>query len=147
MAMKSPRRIPIAGWQRCVHEAASFESRGEFKAAQLLDISVEIEWWIRNDPEIFKISTPVGNFEPDFLYRALRAGRPVMGILEIKGAIFWDGEGSKPRIQADAACEWVNAINKASRETRWEFATVLDQDACDAHSLGEMLVNAQRRTL
>jgi hypothetical protein len=49
MAMKL-RRIPIKGWKRCVHESASFESAGEFKAACLLDDSSEIEWWLRNDP-------------------------------------------------------------------------------------------------
>lgn len=143
--MKALRRVPITGWQRCIHEAASFESRGEYKAACLIDAAADVEWWIRNDPAIFKISTPVGHFEPDFLYRVRRSDFYAMGVLEIKGAIFWNGEGSNPRIQADAACEWVSAIKKASAGQLWEFAAVLDQDACEAVSLEAMLANAQRR--
>lgn len=139
------RRVPISGWQRCVYEAASFESPGEFRAACLLDSAASIEWWMRNDPAIFRIPTPVGGFEPDFLYLAKKSGSYAMGILEIKGEIFWDGEGSRPRIQADAACAWVQAIKIARGDVPWEFAVVLEQDAFEASSLEAMLANAQRR--
>lgn len=139
------RRVPISGWQRCVHEAASFESPGEYKAACLLDTAANIGWWIRNDPVVFRISTPVGAFEPDFLYLVKKSGSYAMGILEIKGEIFWDGEGSRPRIQADAACEWVRAIKGARIDLVWEFAAVLEQDAFEASSIEAMLTNAQRR--
>jgi hypothetical protein len=142
--MTSLRRVPISGWQRCAHEAASFESKGEYKAATLLDVAMHVEWWIRNDPVILKIATPIGNFEPDFIYRIRRGEVWVMGILEIKGSIFWNGEGSGPRIHADAACEWVSAIKNADAGN-WEFAAVLDQDAWNADSLDAMLANAQRR--
>jgi hypothetical protein len=68
-----------------------------------------------------------------------------MGILEIKGEIFWDGEGSEPRIKAAAACAWVNAIRESASTECWEFAVVLGQDACEANSLEAMLAVAQRR--
>jgi hypothetical protein len=141
--MTKLRRVPIIGWQRCTHEAASFESPGEYKAACLLDAASGIEWWLRNDPVIFKIPTPVGYFEPDFIYRT--ASDPRMGILEIKGAIFWDGEGSLPRIKAETACAWVRAIREAHCTELWQFAAVLEQDALEANSLEAMLSNAQRR--
>ena len=144
--MSSLRRLPIGGWRRCVHEAASFESPGEYKAALLLDASASVSWWIRNDPVIFRIPTPVGYFEPDFLYRAReKEGIDLTGILEIKGAIFWNGEGSRPRIQADAACDWVEAVMRAFADQKWRFAAVLEQDAFEASSLEAMLANAQRR--
>ena len=62
--MTTLRRVPIAGWKRCVHEAASFESPGEFKAATLLDAAIQVEWWLRNDPPLLSTNTAtrsVGN--------------------------------------------------------------------------------------
>ena len=138
-------RVPIAGWQRCVHESASFESRGEFKAANLLDVAEKIEWWLRNDPPFLRIPTPVGYFEPDFVYKIQRDGITSMCVLEIKGEVFWDGEGSPARIKADSACAWVSAIDKSESNERWEFALILQQDACEAASLEAMLASARRR--
>jgi len=81
--MTTLRRVPIGGWKRCVHQAASFESRGEFKAACLLDATDNLDWWLRNDPPLLRIPTPVGYFEPDFVYRR-RRGMIIMGLLEIR---------------------------------------------------------------
>jgi hypothetical protein len=143
--MRRLRRVPISGWKRCVHEAASFESPGEYKTACLLDDAAGVEWWLRNDPVLFTIPTPVGNFEPDFLYRLQRSsGNAAMGILEIKGEIFWDGEGSMARIKADTACEWVRALRQTDATPDWQFAVVLEQDAFEANSLQALLANAQR---
>ena len=63
-------RIPIGGWNKCLHEAAAFESRGEYAAATILDSAAVVDWWFRNDPARFRIPTPVGNFEPNFVYHA-----------------------------------------------------------------------------
>jgi hypothetical protein len=142
--MTTLRRVPIGGWKRCVHQAASFESRGEFKAACLLDATDNLDWWLRNDPPLLRIPTPVGYFEPDFVYRR-RRGMIIMGLLEIKGEVFWDGDGSDARIKATAACAWVSAIQKAKAAERWEFAVVLEQDVCEATTLETTLANAQRR--
>jgi len=143
--MTTLRRVPIAGWKRCVHEAASFESPGEFKAATLLDAAIQVEWWLRNDPPLLKIPTPIGYFEPDFVYRISRPTGAMMGLLEIKGESFWDGEGSVARIKADSACAWVNAIQHSKATELWEFSVVLEQDVLEAASLEAMLTNAQRR--
>lgn len=134
-------RIPIAGWRKCVHEAASFESRGEYAAAGVLDVSAVVVWWLRNDPAFLRISTPVGNFEPDFVYLANYGGVERHGILEIKGGIFWDGEGSEARIKSDAAIRWIEAVNSLGGK-KWQYATVLDSDAILAGSLEELLRNA-----
>lgn len=142
--MTKLRRMPIGGWERCVHEAASFESAGEYKAACLLDVANGVEWWLRNDPAIFKIPTPVGYFEPDFVYRTTRSNQSSTGIVEIKGEIFWSGEGSLARIKAESACAWVKAVRESGLSEKWEFAVVLEQDALEANSLESMLANAQR---
>lgn len=138
----SLRRIPITGWRRCVHEAAAFESSGEYAAAVLLDGSKAISWWFRNDPALFRIPSPAGYFEPDFLYLVKRGNRETMGVLEIKSDIFWDGEGSEARIKANAAREWMRTINEAGPSIPWEFELVLDQDALKSASFEAMCVDA-----
>jgi type III restriction enzyme len=139
------RRVPIGGWKRCVHEAAAFDTRPEFKAACLLDDSPEVEWWIRNEPVVVRIPTPVGGFEPDFIYRMRTLRGSEMGILEVKAEFLWDGEGSRSRVQANAACEWVRAVRSADKDQGWTFATILEQDVLDASSLDAMLRNARSR--
>jgi hypothetical protein len=138
----SLRRVPIGGWQRCVHAAASFESAGEFKAACLLDSSSGIEWWLRNDPPLMKIPTPAGNLEPDFVYQLTTGAR---GALEVKGEVFWDGQGSVPRIKSAAACAWAAASNTASASPGWEFAVVLEQDVLSATTFEELRNLAQEK--
>ncbi len=128
-------RIPIRGWKKCVHEAAAFESRGEYAAACLMDDATTVEWWLRNDPPIFRIPTPIGSFEPDFIYFAERGGRPTYGILEVKADVYWDGPGSDARVKAHAAREWARTVDAAGATVLWEFAIVLDQDAIGATSL------------
>jgi len=139
------RRIPIAGWRRCLHEAASFDSKGEFHAACLLDSGEGVQWWFRNDPPVFRIPTPAGSFEPDFVYSRVRKGQSRIGVLEIKGEIFWDGEGSPARVKSRAASAWVRAIEASEHPEKWSFALVLDQDAIEAETLDAMLAVAQDR--
>jgi hypothetical protein len=136
------KRIPIKGWNKCVHEAAAFDSEGEYAAALILDQAEAIEWWLRNEPALFRIPTPITYFEPDFVYLAKRKGRHVYGVLEIKGEIFWDGPGSDPRVKASAGCEWVSAVNASKPEILWELAVVIDQDAIAASSLEGLLHDA-----
>ena len=140
-------RIPITGWRRCVHAAAAFESPGEFRAACLLDVSDTVDWWLRNDPADFKIPTPAGAFEPDFLYSFSRDGQHRMGILEVKGNIFWNGEGSIARIKSSSACAWVRAVEKSAHQQKWSYALVLDQDAREATTLEGMLAVARQKEL
>lgn len=138
----SLRRVLIRGWQRCVHVAASFESGGEFKAACLLDSSSAIEWWLRNDPPLMKIPTPAGNLEPDFVYQLTTGTR---GALEVKGEVFWDGQGSVPRIKSAAACAWAAAANTASGGSGWEFAVVLEQDVLSSSTFEGLKQIAQEK--
>jgi restriction endonuclease len=138
-------RIPIRGWRKCVYEAAAFDTKGEFAAASLLDDSTVIIWWFRNDPPRLRIPTPIGYFEPDFVYLVCRMGKESVGVLEVKGDIFWDGPDSEARIKANAAVEWVRVTNEAMAETAWEFAVVLDQDAIQAASFEAMLSSALLR--
>jgi hypothetical protein len=128
------KRVPIGGWKKCVHLAASFESKGEYAVAWTLDQAAAIVWWFRNDPPVLRIPTPAGFLEPDFVYLAKRDGREAMGALEVKGEIFWDGDGSDARIKAEAACEWVKIVSQSHKTKPWEFAVVLDQDAMAANS-------------
>lgn len=138
-------RVPIRGWRKCVHEAAAFDSAGEYGAATLLDDAGIVFWWLRNDPVLFRIPSPAGYFEPDFIYRAVRGGREVLGALEVKSDIFWDGPGSEARLKATAAGEWVRVINEAGPAVPWELAIVLDQEALTARSLEELLSVALAR--
>lgn len=131
-------RIPIRGWKRCVHEAAAFESNPEYIAACLFDDSKTIAWWLRNDPAILRIPSPVRYMEPDFVYLIERSKSQTYGMLEVKGGIFWDGEGSIARIQARAACEWVRVVNASGPKIPWEFAVVLEQDVGRAKSIEEL---------
>jgi hypothetical protein len=135
-------RVPIRGWKQCVHESVAFESAGEYAAANLLDDAAVVLWWFRNDPPIFRIPSPAGNFEPDFVYRATRDGQEVFGALEVKSDIFWDGPGSDARVKAAAAGEWIRTINEARPEVPWELAVVLDQEALAVHSFEELLKGA-----
>lgn len=128
-------RIPIRGWRKCVHEAAAFESRGEYATAILIDDAAAVAWWFRNDPAIFRIPTPIGNFEPDFVYCVERGGQATYGILEVKSDIYWDGPHSDAQVKANAAREWVRTVNASGGGIPWEFAVVLDQDAITAASL------------
>lgn len=136
-------RIPISGWRKCLHEAAAFEGQGEYAAATILDNAAAVEWWFRNDPPIFRIPTPVGNFEPDFVYCARQSQGQLYGLLEVKGEIFWDGDGSDPRVKSEAAVRWIVAVNAAPADDEaWEFAVVLDTDTMGAGSLEELRANA-----
>jgi restriction endonuclease len=138
MAM-SLYRIPITGWRKCVHEAAAFETKGEYAAAILIEDSTSVVWWFRNDPPRIRIPTPIGHFEPDFVFLTNRNRQERYGILEIKGDIYWDGEESEARIKAKATLEWIKTINATSPMICWEFAVVLDQDAIEATSFEGML--------
>jgi hypothetical protein len=140
-----PRRVPIAGWKRCVHEAASFDTPAEFHAACLVDDSPEVEWWFRNEPAQVRIPTPVGGFEPDLVYGRRTTDGIEICLLEVKGEFLWDGEGSKPRIQASTACEWVRAIRSTGKGPQWSFAMILEQDVLEASSLAAMVKNARSR--
>ena len=114
------------GWSRCLVDFVVFDSLPELLAAKALDASTDVRWWLRNDPVVFRIDTPVGVFEPDFIYE--RSRDATRGVLEIKGDFLWDGPNSKERRKADAAQSWTIAVNSAGGKPMWEFALVLAED-------------------
>ena len=130
------RRVPIAGWTQCVHEAATFDSRAEYGVALLLDSAKALEWWARNDPPFLRIPSAIGYMEPDFVYK--RKDQDVYGALEVKGGIFWNGSESDAQIKARSAVEWVKAANTSSLAVGWEFIEVLEDDALKAQSFEEL---------
>jgi Type III restriction enzyme, res subunit len=133
-------RTPIAGWSRCVHSAARFDTEQEFRVAEILDRTATVQWWWRNDPPQFRLSTPIGFFEPDFIFLAEIAGQPRLVILEVKGGIFWNGPDSDPRVKATAALSWCSALNGSDHGgPAWEFAVVIDTDVEDANSVEDLL--------
>lgn len=135
-------RVPIAGWSKCVYEAAAFDSNPEFCAAKILDADTRVDWWFRNDPVQVRIPTPAGYLEPDFIYSVTEAGLSVICILEVKGEHLWNGPGSVPRVKAAGAVAWTKAIEKAQISPEWRFYEVLGQDVESSHTLKSMLDKA-----
>lgn len=142
MSTFEPRR-PYSGWTRCLVDFAVFDTLPELLVARALDGSTDVRWWLRNDPVVFRIDTPVGAFEPDFLYE--RANEPIRGILEVKADFLWDGPNSKERRKAEAACSWTTAVNGASDGTRWEFALVIADDIAESPHIDALRAVAQSR--
>jgi hypothetical protein len=103
-----------------------------------LDESAAIEWWFRNDPALLRIPTPIGYLEADFVYRANVGEASVHGVLEVKGDIFWDGDGSDPRVKAAAAANWARVASSGDPEATWVFGEILEQDALAATSYEEL---------
>jgi Endonuclease domain len=135
-------RVPIAGWKKCAYDAAAFESAPEYHAAKILDSDSSVCWWLRNDPVQFRIPTPVGYMEPDFVYLVEIKGLKRMRILEVKGEHLWNGPGSFARIKAAGAAAWAKAVCEAKLDPSWEFHEVLGQDAEASQTLGSMLDKA-----
>lgn len=134
--------MPICGWQQCSHEAASFERGGELSVADVLDAAEVVSWWCRNDPPVVGIPTPSGKMWPDFIYCAGRSDGSSMGFIEVKGEIFWDGQGSEARVKARGAYEWSVALASAGCSPRWEFCEILEQDALRVRTLEEIRSDA-----
>jgi hypothetical protein len=131
-------RIPISGWKRCTHKAAAFDVEPEFLLAIILDSAAEVEWWARNDPPQLKIATPIGNYEPDFVASCRLGKNDVHLIIEAKRGDFWQPADSDPRVKAQSADAWCDAVNRASGKTKWAHWVVLDIDIPDAHSLKDL---------
>lgn len=136
-------RVPIGGWNKCIHNSARFDTRGEFLTAVILDQSKAVEWWARNDPPRIKVPTPIGGFEPDFFYATADGD---CGVLEIKGDVLWSPEGSDARIKSEAAKNWVDSINAVNNAAVWKYALVIDDDILGKVALEELLKVAADRS-
>lgn len=142
MSEFEPKR-PYSGWSRCLVDFVVFDTFPELLAARALDGSADVRWWLRNEPVVFRIDTPVGSFEPDFLYE--RSHNSIRGILEVKADFLWDGPNSKDRRKAQAACNWTTAVNAESDGARWEFALVVADDVQDAPHIDALRAVARDR--
>jgi hypothetical protein len=137
--MKFEQHVAIGPWARCVYEACIFDNYPEFQAAQVLDRTESVAWWARNDPAVLVIPTPVGGFEPDFLYLRKKSELAVCGVLEVKGDFLWKSPQQPDRIKAEAARQWVKKANEISFWEQWEITVVGDQEAKTATVLGDLL--------
>lgn len=136
--MRFSRHLPVDGWQKCVHEACIFDNYGEFCAARALDRSDSVDWWLRNDPALVKLPTPVGGFEPDFVVRRRWGRHYVTSLLEIKGEFLWSSPEQPDRIKLDAAAAWVRKANEVLADSRYELIAVGDQEALTATHFGDL---------
>ena len=127
---RTHRGIPFRGWVRSVFDAIPFDQVNELKIAKIIDRSAEVTWWFRNLPGMITLSTPAGNYSPDFAIFFNIDGKNVL--LEIKGDIYYGNEDADAAIKANAAREWCKAQSTASGHT-WEYWFLLDSDAdiCD----------------
>jgi hypothetical protein len=126
------RRL-LTGWNKSVMSACSFDGEPEYIAAKILDRDTSIEWWLRNEPPIVRLSTPIGYYEVDFTAR-LHDGSYVL--LEIKGANFWKPPESDPRVKAAAATSWCKAVS--TPEVKWTHIVVLDADISSCATVSDL---------
>jgi len=126
---------PIVGWSRCAYQAATFDTSTELHVAKILDQSIEVDWWVRNIKQIFKLETPVGNYSPDFLFILKIGSKNVL--LEVKGEFLAGSDTAESVVKAAAAEYWCLAVNSIGTE-HWEHWFIKDQDAKHAESLNEL---------
>ena len=127
-------RRPIGGWSTSVYSSAIFDGKPEFLVARILDRDADVDWWLRNDPPQFRIATPIGGFEPDFLVKT-KAGKMV--VIEVKGGTFWQAPDSDARVKSQSAHEWCEKVSISSAWS-WEMIVVLDTDVPSATTLEDL---------
>jgi superfamily II DNA or RNA helicase len=130
-------RLPIAGWAKCAHSAAAFTTKPEFLAARVLDSSRNVRWWVRNEPARLRLSTPIGYYEPDFVFALGRSGNPLYVALETKDSSRWHPPDSDPRIKARAAHLWCRTVSENSK-AKWSHWVVLDADIEEVTSVEDL---------
>jgi len=131
---------PIGGWSRCVYKAVPFDNATELHVAKIIDRSEEVELWLRNLHDIFKLSTPIGFYSPDFLF--ILKMKSINVLLEVKGEHLISGAESDAIVKASAAESWCEAVNSLG-ENRWEYWLIIDKDARNAQSIDDLRKIAQ----
>jgi superfamily II DNA or RNA helicase len=131
-------RIPHAGWQRCVHEAVPFDVAAELELARILDRDSAINWWVRNDPARLRIATPIGNYEPDFVFLRRIDRNPQAVLVEAKHGGLWKPPESDARVKARAAEAWCRAVNSIGGTYDWQYWLLLNDDIEDASSVADL---------
>jgi superfamily II DNA or RNA helicase len=135
------QRMPIGGWKRCVHFAVPFDAYHEFTVARCIDRCGEVDWWLRNLPNLLTLDTPAGRYSPDFAVFLNVGGKRIL--LEVKGDVF-AGSGESTAQQKKRAAElWCDAVSKASTNT-WEYWFLLDSDAARCVTWADIVSLAER---
>jgi hypothetical protein len=128
------------GFVKSAYNLVRMDSEPEYSAAMMLDVSPEVEWWLRNDPHLFRISTPSGGFHPDFCVKTTH-GRLVL--LETKGEHLLKEHLASDIPTAEAWC----ASATAAGGFRFSVATVpgsdVDLGTIAALAAGEASATAQ----
>ena len=133
------RRLPIKGWKRCTSSAPAFDSGSELEAARIIDRTSEVEWWVRNDPPVLRIATPIGRYGPDFVTRFKGDS---LWLLEIKQSELFEAQESDARVKARAAAEWCAAVTSAGTNGEWRYSIVLDDDVDRAATVEDLMALA-----
>jgi hypothetical protein len=142
----SPRRhrgVPISGWSRCAHAAATFDSGPELELARMLDRADGVAWWIRNSPRLLSIPTVCRRCTVtgvDFLVGGVAGEEDVLVLLEMKGDHLMSGAGSEAAIHARDVALWCEAANQATSQGPRFVDVVVDSGAPnDAADLGDVI--------
>jgi hypothetical protein len=131
-------RVPVDSWERCTHAAAIFDTGGEARVAWTLDSDTATQWWARNDPAAVRVPTPIGMYEPDFVFQRSSGNGSEIVMLEVKGGWLWQPHDSDARIRARAASAWAAAVNSASPALGIAHWVVLDDDVKAAASISDL---------
>jgi len=130
-------RIPIAGWSKCIHEAAAFDTSGEFHLANVLDTANDSTWWFRNPPSLLKISTPLGNYSPDLVCHVHSPVERIV-LVQAKGDHLWESKESDARVKARAAVAFCTARNEIGERPEWSHRVILQSDASTCQTIRDI---------
>lgn len=131
-------RIPVDGWNKCLHEAAHFDSRPEFDAAMRLDRMSGVEAWLRNDPAQVRLPTLAGNTGPDFVVWLDDTSPGTILFLEVKGEHLWEPRSSDSWIRARDVDLWVRRANDSIGEPRFEAIVILGGDVARVDTVADL---------
>jgi len=127
--------LPMRGWRRCVFEAVPFDTPNELCVAKAIDRSPEIRWWFRNLSKIINLSTPAGQYAPDFAVLVHTEEETIL--LEVKGEIYAVGDQAEANIKKTAARRWCQAMSNASGK-KWIYWFLMDKDASRCENFADI---------
>lgn len=131
-------RHPYVGWSIGLHDVYAFDSWPEAKVAKLIDRS-GAAWWVRNQPRRFKVETPAGMFNPDFMIALTwSAATKEILVLEVKADVFWAPPDGKAQLKAKAARVWIEAQNAAQQGVKWSFGLATESAVDASYSWEEL---------
>lgn len=92
-------------WSKSAYSITQFDNEWEFEAAEFLDETPSVVWWLRNDPATLTVATPSHKrgHEPDFV---VLDEEGALHLIEVKGQGYWEEHQRAvvPTLEAWAAC-------------------------------------------